>query len=47
MSLSAKIDNTKKDTLIIGIGPTQELEHTTRAEKCIQLFLLKKIQNFG
>ena len=45
MSSSAKIDNRKKDILILGKGPTQGLEHTLSAEK-IQLTLLKKIQNF-
>ena len=28
MSLSTKIDNRKKDFLILGKGPTQGLEHT-------------------
>ena len=28
MSLSSKIDNRKKDILILGKGPTQGLEHT-------------------
>ena len=32
MSFSADIDN-KKKTLVSGIGPTQELEHTLTAEK--------------
>ena len=30
---STKIDNGKKDILILGKGPTQELEHTLNAEK--------------
>ena len=47
MSSTAKTDNTKKDILILGKGPAQELEHTLSAEKCIQLSLLKKIQTFG
>ena len=46
MSSSTKIDNSKKDILILGKGPTQGLEHKLIAEKCIQLTLLKKIQNF-
>ena len=46
MSLSTKIDNRKKDILILGRGPTQGLESTLSAEKCIQLTLLRKIQNF-
>ena len=33
MSSSAHIDNTKKDILVLGIGPTQGLEHTLSAEK--------------
>ena len=46
MSSSTKIDNRKIDILILGIGPTQGLENTLSAEKCIQLTLLKKVQNF-
>ena len=33
MSSSTKIDNRKKDILILGKGPTQGLEHTLFAEK--------------
>ena len=33
MSSSAHIDNEKKDILILGVGPTQGLEHTLTAEK--------------
>ena len=33
MSFSAHIDNKKKDILVVGIGPTQGLEHTLTAEK--------------
>ena len=33
MSFSAYLDNKKKDILVLGIGPTQELEHTLTAEK--------------
>ena len=33
MSFSAHIDNKKKDILLLGIGPTQELEHALNAEK--------------
>ena len=33
MSSSTKIDNRKKETLILGKGPTQGLEHTLCAEK--------------
>ena len=35
MSLSSKIDNRKKDILILGEGPTQGLEHTLSAEKIV------------
>ena len=33
MSSSALIDNKKKDILVLGKGPTQELEHTLTAKK--------------
>ena len=33
MSFSAHIDNKKKDILVLGIAPTQGLEHTITAEK--------------
>ena len=33
MSSSTKIDNRKKDILILGKGPTQGLEHTLSKEK--------------
>ena len=33
MSSLTKIDNRKKDILILGKGPTQGLEHTLSAEK--------------
>ena len=33
MSFSAHIDNKKKDILVLGIGPTQGLEHTLTTEK--------------
>ena len=33
MSSSAHIDNKKKDILVLGNRPTQELEHTLTAEK--------------
>ena len=46
-SSSTKIDNRKKDTLILGIGTTQELEHTLSAAKMYSInFTKKKIQNF-
>ena len=40
MSSSTHIDNKKKDILVLGIGPTQGLEHTLTAEKCTRLILL-------
>ena len=46
MSSSTKIDNRKKDILILGLGPSQGLESTVSAEKCIQLILLKVIKSF-
>ena len=33
MSFSTHIDNKKKDILVLGIGPTQGLEHALTAEK--------------
>ena len=33
MSFSTRIDNKKKDILVLGMGPTQGLEHTLTAEK--------------
>ena len=33
MSFSTHIDNKKKDIFVLGIGPTQGLEHTLTAEK--------------
>ena len=33
MSFSVYVDNRKKDILILGMGPTQGLEHTWTAEK--------------
>ena len=43
MSSSTKIDNRKKDILILGRGPTQGLEHTLSAEKMYSInFTLAK-----
>ena len=43
MSSSAHIDNKKKDILVLGIGPTQGLEHTLTAEKVYSInFTVKK-----
>ena len=44
MSLYTKIDNRKKDILIIGKGPTQGLEHTLSAKKCNELISLKIVK---
>ena len=44
MSSSTKIDNRKKDILILGKSPTQGLEHTISVEKCIQLILQSTIK---
>ena len=46
MSSCPHIDNKKEDILILCKGPTRRLEHTLTAENCIQLTLLKKIQNY-
>ena len=44
MNLSTKIDNRKKDILILGKGPTQGLEHALSAEKLYSInFTEKKI----
>ena len=43
MSSSAHIDKKKKDILVLGIGPTQGLEHTLTAEKVYSInFTVKK-----
>ena len=46
MSSSTKLDKIKKDILILGKGPTQGLGSTLVQKNCIQLSLLRKIQNF-
>ena len=46
MSLSTKIDNRKKDILILGKGPTQGLEHTLSAEKLYSINFTKKNTKF-
>ena len=46
ISSSVHIDNKKKDILIFVKGPTQGLEHTLTAEKCIVLVLLWQRRNF-
>ena len=43
MSSSAHVDNKKKDILVLGIGPTQGVEHTLTAEKMYSInFTLAK-----
>ena len=45
MSSSTHIDNKKKDILILGVGPTQELEHTLIAEKMYSInFTVTNVQ---
>ena len=46
MSSSINIDNRKKDILILGRGPTQELEHTLSAEKMYSLNFTKHNKKF-
>ena len=46
MSSSTKIDNKKKDILILGKGPTQGLEHTLTAEKMYSINFTKKHKKF-
>ena len=46
MSSSKKIDNRKKDILILGKGPTQGLEHTRSAEKMYSINFTERNKNF-
>ena len=46
MSSPTKIDNRKKDILILGKDPTQGLEHTLSAEKMYSINLNKKDAKF-
>ena len=46
MSSSTKIDNSKKDILILGKGPIQGLEHTLSAEKLYLINFTKEKQSF-
>ena len=46
MSSSPKIDNRKKDILILDKGPRQELEHTLSAGKLYSINLTKKNREF-
>ena len=45
-SSSTKIDNKKKDTLILGEGSIQGLEHTLSAEKMYSINFTEKIKKF-
>ena len=42
MSSSTKIDNRKKDILILGKGPTQGLEHTLSAKQMYSINFTEK-----
>ena len=46
MSSSTNTDNRKKEVLILGKGPTQGLQHTLSAEKCIPLILQSTIKSY-
>ena len=46
MSSSTKIDNRKKDILILGKGPIQGLEHTLSAEKMYSINFTEKNKKF-
>ena len=46
MSSSSKIDNRRKDILILGKGPTQGLEHTLSAVKMYSINFTEKNKNF-
>ena len=46
MSSSTKIDNRKKNILILGKGPTQGLEHTLSPEKMYSINFSKESTKF-
>ena len=46
MSLTTKIDNRKKDVLILGKDPTHRLEHTLSAEKLYSINFTKENTKF-
>ena len=46
MSSSTKIDNRKKDILILGKGPTQRSEHTLSAEKMYSISCTENNKTF-
>ena len=45
MSLSAHIDNKKKDILVLGIGPTLRWEHTLTEERMYSISFTVKERN--
>ena len=47
MSSSAHIDNTKKDKLVLGKGPTLGLKHTLTAEKMYSITFTVTKRNFA
>ena len=46
MSSSSCIDNQNKEILVLGIGPTQGLEHTLTPEKMYSINFTEKIKKF-
>ena len=46
MSSSTKIDNRKKDILILGKGPTQGLERTPSVEKMYSISFIERNKIF-
>ena len=46
MSFSTRIDNKKKDILILGIGPTYGLEHTLTVENMYSFNFAKSNKKF-
>ena len=46
MSFSAHVDNKKKYILVLGLGPTQGLEHTLTAEKMYSINFTEKNKKF-
>ena len=46
MSSSRKIDNRKKDILILGKGPTSGLDHTLCVEKMYSINFTEKNKTF-
>ena len=46
MSFSTRIDNKKKEILVLGMGPTQGLEHTLTAEKMYSINFTEQNKKF-